>query len=63
MKKPGALGMGNASQTGEQLDENGAGNFIVYADFNCPFCYALNESLHAMNLDHRVEFRGTGRQQ
>jgi diguanylate cyclase (GGDEF)-like protein len=49
--------MGNASQTGEQLDENGVGDFIVYADFNCPFCYALNERLHAMGLDHRVEFR------
>jgi protein-disulfide isomerase len=49
--------MVNASQTGEQLDENGAGNFIVYADFNCSFCYALNERLHAMNLDQRVEFR------
>ena len=49
--------MGNASLTGEQLDENGAGRFIVYADFNCPFCYALNERLHTMNLDHRVEFR------
>jgi len=49
--------MDNAPQTGEQLDENGAGNFIVYADFNCPFCYALNERLHALNLDRRVEFR------
>jgi diguanylate cyclase (GGDEF)-like protein len=29
----------------------------VYADFNCPFCYALNERLHAMDLDDRVEFR------
>ena len=26
-------------------------------DFNCPFCYALNERLHAMNLEDRVEFR------
>lgn len=49
--------MGNASQTGEQIDENGAGSFIVFADFNCPFCYALNERLHAMNLDRRVDFR------
>lgn len=49
--------MGNASPTGEQPDVNGAGKFIVYADFNCPFCYALNERLHAMNLEHRVDFR------
>ncbi len=49
--------MGNASPTGDMLDENGAGNFIVYADFNCPFCYALNERLHAMMLDQRVDFR------
>ncbi len=49
--------MGNASQTGEQLDVDDAGSFIVYADFNCPFCYALNERLHAMNLELRVEFR------
>ena len=34
-----------------------AGRFVVYADFNCPFCYALNERLHAMNLEDRVEFR------
>ena len=49
--------MGNASPTGERLDVNDAGKFIVYADFNCPFCYALNERLHAMKLDSQVEFR------
>lgn len=49
--------MGNASPTGEHLDVNDAGKFIVYADFNCPFCYALNERLHAMKLDSQVEFR------
>ena len=49
--------MGEAPQTGTQLDANGAGNFTVYADFNCPFCYALNERLHAMGLDHQVDFR------
>jgi diguanylate cyclase (GGDEF)-like protein len=49
--------MENASQTGEDQDYLGAGNFIVYADFNCPFCYALNERLHAMGLDDRVDFR------
>jgi len=49
--------MDNAPQTGEQLDENGVGNLIVYVDFNCPFCYALNERLHTMNLERKVEFR------
>ena len=49
--------MGNASLTGEQLDENGAARFVVYADFNCPFCYAVNERLQAMNLEDRVDFR------
>jgi len=49
--------MGNASSTGEQLAVNDAGDFVVYADFNCPFCYALNERLHAMAMDLRVDFR------
>ena len=31
--------------------------FIVYADFNCPFCYALNEMIHALGLDSLVEWR------
>ena len=49
--------MATASETGEQLGEPGAGHLTVYADFNCPFCYALNEHLHAMDLQDRVEFR------
>ena len=49
--------MATASQTGEQLGEPGARHLTVYADFNCPFCYALNERLHAMDLEDRVEFR------
>jgi len=49
--------MVNASQAGEQSGEPGAGHLTVYADFNCPFCYALNERLHAMDLEDRVEFR------
>ncbi len=49
--------MGNASQAGAQSGESGVGNFTVYADFNCPFCYALNERLHAMDLEDQVEFR------
>ena len=49
--------MGDASRAGEQLDSNGASKFTVYADFNCPFCYALNERLQAMDLEERVDFR------
>ncbi|MCP4333742.1 MAG: diguanylate cyclase [Gammaproteobacteria bacterium] len=48
--------MENASQVGENQGCLGAGNFIVYADFNCPFCYALNERLHVMDLGERVDF-------
>ncbi|MCP4469315.1 MAG: hypothetical protein GY815_01290 [Gammaproteobacteria bacterium] len=50
--------MENASQVGEDQGCLGVGNFTVYADFNCPFCYALNERLHAMGLGERVDFRG-----
>jgi diguanylate cyclase (GGDEF)-like protein len=49
--------MENAPQIGKSQGCLGAGNFIVYADFNCPFCYALNERLHAMGLGERVDFR------
>jgi len=49
--------MENASHSGQDQGYLGAGNFVVYADFNCPFCYALNERLHALGLDDRVDFR------
>jgi diguanylate cyclase (GGDEF)-like protein len=49
--------MGIATPTGKQLDDAGVSKFIIYADFNCPFCYALNERLHEMNLEDRAEFR------
>jgi len=32
-------------------------DFTVYGDFNCPFSYALNERLFALNLEYRVDFR------
>jgi predicted DsbA family dithiol-disulfide isomerase len=32
--------------------------YTLYSDFNCPFCYAMHERLHAMNLLHRCEWRG-----
>jgi len=32
--------------------------FILYSDFNCPFCYALHERLHDMKLLDLVAWRG-----
>lgn len=32
-------------------------SFVVYADFNCPFCYALHERLIALDLLDSVSFR------
>jgi diguanylate cyclase (GGDEF)-like protein len=49
--------MGNATLTGKQMDEPGVSKFIIYADFNCPFCYALNERLHELNREDQVDFR------
>lgn len=31
---------------------------IVYSDFNCPFCYVLNERIHAAGVAGRVQWRG-----
>lgn len=31
---------------------------ILYSDFNCPFCYAMHERLHEMNLLDCCEWRG-----
>jgi diguanylate cyclase (GGDEF)-like protein len=31
--------------------------FVVYADFNCPFCYALNERLDELNGSYPIEWR------
>lgn len=31
---------------------------ILYSDFNCPFCYAMHERLHEMNLLAHCEWRG-----
>jgi predicted DsbA family dithiol-disulfide isomerase len=32
--------------------------YILYSDFNCPFCYAMHERLHEMNLLGLCEWRG-----
>jgi predicted DsbA family dithiol-disulfide isomerase len=31
---------------------------ILYSDFNCPFCYAMHERLHELNLITHCEWRG-----
>ncbi len=31
---------------------------VLYSDFNCPFCYALHERLHDIDLLARCEWRG-----
>lgn len=30
----------------------------VYSDFNCPFCYAMHERLHALGLIQQVSWHG-----
>ena len=32
--------------------------YVLYSDFNCPFCYALHERLHEMHLLDRCLWRG-----
>lgn len=32
--------------------------FLLYSDFNCPFCYALHERLHELGVIDRCEWRG-----
>ena len=32
--------------------------YTLYSDFNCPFCYAMHERLHEMNLLALCEWRG-----
>ena len=34
-----------------------AGEFVVYGDLNCPFCFALHERLFAWDLLDRIEWR------
>jgi predicted DsbA family dithiol-disulfide isomerase len=31
---------------------------LLYSDFNCPFCYAMHERLHEMDLISRCQWRG-----
>lgn len=33
-------------------------SFLLYSDFNCPFCYALHERLHDLSVIDRCEWRG-----
>lgn len=38
------------------MKKNGA--YLLYSDFSCPFCYALHERLHEMDLLDRCLWRG-----
>ena len=49
--------MNSATQKARLFEYFGEVSFTVYADFQCPFCYALNERIFAMNLDHWIDFR------
>ena len=33
-------------------------DFVLYSDFNCPFCYAFGERVIALNFADRIEWRG-----
>ncbi len=33
-------------------------SFLFYSDFNCPFCYALNERILTVGDVSKVEWRG-----
>lgn len=35
-----------------------SGPVVLYSDFNCPFCYAMHERLHAYGVSDRIEWRG-----
>ena len=34
------------------------GGYLLYSDFNCPFCYALHERLHDLHVIDRCEWQG-----
>lgn len=39
-------------------DTGAMGRIVLYSDFNCPFCYAMHERLHAYGVLDRIEWRG-----
>ena len=41
-----------------RIDSVSEARTVLYSDFNCPFCYAMHERLHEMNLITRCEWRG-----
>ena len=49
--------MGKASLSDQHNSDTNEDSFVVYLDFNCPFCYALNERIIALDLEERVSFR------
>ncbi|MBA5868834.1 MAG: hypothetical protein GDA68_02330 [Nitrospira sp. CR2.1] len=32
--------------------------YTLYSDFNCPFCYALHERLHGLDVMDQIEWQG-----
>lgn len=32
--------------------------YALYSDFNCPFCYALHERLHGLDVMDQIEWQG-----
>ncbi len=55
--KVGKSDMSKVSVPNREKNDTEEESFVVYADFNCPFCYALNERIIALYLDDRVSFR------
>ncbi len=49
--------MHGATQKEGLFGDLDATRFTVYADFNCPFSYALNEHLFDLGLEYQVDFR------
>jgi predicted DsbA family dithiol-disulfide isomerase len=39
-------------------DSDRSRQFLLFSDFNCPFCYALHERLYDLNVIERCEWRG-----
>lgn len=45
-------------QFGYSVAMASTGGFLLYSDFNCPFCYALHERLHDLHVIDRCAWRG-----
>jgi diguanylate cyclase (GGDEF)-like protein len=49
--------LNSATQKQRLIECYGQVSFTVYADFNCPFSYALNERIFAMSQERWTDFR------